>query len=79
MLKSVLWYFPLRDYIVFESNPAFSCNTYPVFLQLRKDFPDYKLIWSIDRNTRHTVRSVSFYAMEVKRKRQGASMRWVGK
>lgn len=52
LLKSVLWYFPLRDYIVFESNPAFSCNTYPVFQQLRKDFPDYKLIWSIDRNTR---------------------------
>lgn len=38
---------PLRDTILFESSPDFSCNTYPAFLQLRKELPNYKLVWYV--------------------------------
>lgn len=50
LIKSFFGCFPLRNYIVFESNPAFADNTYPVFQQLRKDFPDFKLIWCVNQN-----------------------------
>lgn len=42
---------PLQKIIVFESSPDYACNTYPVFQQLRRDLPDYKLIWWTSRNT----------------------------
>lgn len=45
MLKKCLWAMPLRNIIVFESIPEFACNTYPVYLELRKMLPDYKMVW----------------------------------
>ena len=43
--EKVLSSLPLRNTILFESSPDFACNTYPVFLQLRKELPGYKFIW----------------------------------
>ena len=40
-----------RRIIVFESSPDYACNTYPVFQQLRKELPDYKMVWFTSRNT----------------------------
>ena len=36
---------PKRNVIIFESLPDYSCNTYPVFLELRKRLPNYKMVW----------------------------------
>lgn len=45
LLKRFLSLLPPRKIIVFESNPDYSCNTYPVFLQLKKELPHYKMVW----------------------------------
>lgn len=42
---------PLKKIIVFESSPDYACNTYPVYVQLRKDLPRYKMVWYTSRNT----------------------------
>ncbi len=42
---------PVRDCIVFESNPDFACNAYPVYLQMKKDFPGYKMVWCVNQGT----------------------------
>ena len=39
------------DIIVFESKPAYSCNTYPVYLELRKRLPKYKMVWRVHKGT----------------------------
>lgn len=36
---------PKSKTIIFESNPDYGCNTYPVFLQMKKELPDYKMVW----------------------------------
>ena len=36
---------PTGKIIIFESNPDFSCNTYPVYKLLKKFLPDYKMVW----------------------------------
>lgn len=36
---------PLSKVILFESNPTFACNTYPVYIELKKRMPDYKMVW----------------------------------
>lgn len=38
---------PTKRLILFESNPDFACNTYPVFLELRKRLPKYKMVWIV--------------------------------
>lgn len=35
----------MKEYILFESNPDFSCNTFLVFEELKKQLPNYKFIW----------------------------------
>lgn len=40
---------PMKKIILFESSPDFGCNTFPVYLQLRKMLPSYKLIWMIGK------------------------------
>lgn len=50
IIKSLLLRLPLQDVIIFESNPDYSCNTYPVFLELRKRLPHYKMVWLISGN-----------------------------
>lgn len=44
-IKEIFWKLPLRKIIVFESAPDYACNTYPVFLELKKMLPDYKMVW----------------------------------
>ncbi len=43
---------PLQNAIVFESNPDFACNTYPVFLQLKEELPNYKMVWCVTKGTK---------------------------
>ena len=38
---------PLHNTILFESSPDFACNSYPVYLRLRKELPDYKMVWYV--------------------------------
>lgn len=45
LLKKLLWSMPLQKIIVFESSPEFACNTYPVYLELKKMLPDHKMVW----------------------------------
>lgn len=61
--KKIFLKLPLRNIIVFESNPDYSCNTYPVFLELKKKLPRYKMIWMTSKNThKHKdVNDVYFY------------------
>ena len=47
----ILSRFPLKDILIFESHPSFSCNTYPVFLELRKRLPNYKMVWLVADNS----------------------------
>ena len=44
-LKQLIWKLPLQNILVFESVPEFACNTYPVFLELKKQLPNYKMVW----------------------------------
>ena len=49
MIKFIICMLPKRRIILFESNPDFSCNTYPVFLEIsqRRYFKKYKFIWIV--------------------------------
>lgn len=51
MLNALAEKLPLKKMIVFESSPDYACNTYPVFSQLRRELPEYKMIWWTSRNT----------------------------
>ena len=54
LFKSFLRLFPLNKMIVFESNPAFACNTYPVYKKILKALPSYTCVWIIhDRKMWH--------------------------
>lgn len=50
LLKKIILSFPLKNIIIFESNPDFSCNVYPVFLELNKRLPKYKMVWLVSGN-----------------------------
>ena len=50
-IKGFLWKIPPQKIIVLESIPDYACNTYPVFLELKKMLPDYKLVWYTSQNT----------------------------
>jgi len=50
MLKKWLWDLPLQNIIVFESVPEFACNTYPAYLELKKQLPHYKMVWLLPKN-----------------------------
>ena len=49
--NNILHKLPLLDAIIFESNPDYSCNTYPVFVEMRKRLPNYKMIWMTSKET----------------------------
>jgi len=44
---SLLSLLPLKNTILFESSPDFACNAYPVYLRLRKELPDFKMVWYV--------------------------------
>ena len=48
LLRRLLQCLPLRDEIIFESLPDFSCNAYPVYLRWKERFPEFRLIWAVD-------------------------------
>lgn len=48
--KKALTFLPIKKVVVFESNPEFSCNTYPVYRYLidEKHIDDkYKIVWFV--------------------------------
>ena len=47
----VISIFSLRNIIFFESVPDYSCNTYPVFCELRERLPNYKMVWYVKRSS----------------------------
>ncbi len=49
--EKVLSVFPLKNIIIFESNPDYSCNTFPVFCELKDRLPDYKMVWYAKKST----------------------------
>lgn len=51
IIKKALLNFPLGNIIIFESNPDYSCNTYPAFLELRRRLPNYKMVWMTSKNS----------------------------
>lgn len=48
LLRRLLQRLPLRDEIIFESLPDFSCNAYPVYLRWKERFPEFRLVWAVD-------------------------------
>lgn len=44
--------FPIQKTIVFESNPDFACNSYPAFVQLKQDLPEYKTVWCVSKEAK---------------------------
>lgn len=51
IIRKILISLPMRDVLIFESNPDFSCNTYPVFRELRNRLPKYKMVWLVTGNS----------------------------
>ena len=47
LVSKLLSLLPLRNTILFESSPDFACNAYPVYLRLRRELPDYKMVWYV--------------------------------
>lgn len=63
IIKKILLRLPTGNIIIFESNPDYSCNTYPAFLELRKRLPNYKMIWMTSKTSvpQKGVDDVFFY------------------
>ncbi len=58
-LYSFLTFLPLKNILVFESQPDFACNTYPVFLYVKKHFPKFKCVWMVvGESKRHSLADV---------------------
>ena len=53
-LNNIIFRIPLQNIIIFESNPDYSCNTYPVFLELRRRLPNYKMVWMTSEKSAKT-------------------------
>ena len=51
-IRQLFWLIPSGKVIQFESHPDFTCNTYPVYLKLRKLLPDYKMVWMLYKSDR---------------------------
>ena len=51
LLDFVFQQFSLLNILVFESNPDYSCNTYPVFQELRRRLPNYRMVWRVTKGT----------------------------
>lgn len=64
LLKKILWGLPTQKIIVFESIPEFACNTYPVYLELKKMLPDYKMVWLLPKNAKNTGGADAVFSYE---------------
>lgn len=60
-LKSLLRKLPLKNVIVFESVPEYGCNTYPVYLELKKRLPHYKMVWQLPKQTGKNAHYHSYF------------------
>lgn len=66
-LLSKVFFFPLR-YIIFESNPDFSDNTFSVFreMQKRKTFNKYKFVWICrDKNSINKCKTLGIEGVSI--------------
>ena len=52
ILIKVLCFLPMKNMIVFESNPDYACNTYPVFTYIKEHYPKYKCVWVVNEGTK---------------------------
>lgn len=43
---------PIRRTLVFESSPDFACNSYPVFVRLKQELPEYKMVWCVSKGAK---------------------------
>ncbi len=58
----VLMFLPLKKIVVFESNPDYACNTYPVFLQIKQAHPEYKCVWQVKKESgKHPLADDAIY------------------
>lgn len=48
MLIKILCFLPMKNIIVFESNPDYACNTYPVFKYIKEHCQEYKCVWMVN-------------------------------
>lgn len=61
MIRFVFLHLPLRNIILFESSPDYSCNSYPVYLRMKEELRNYKLVWAVgDTQNRLETKSSSF-------------------
>lgn len=65
LLKAV----PLKKAILFESNPDFADNTLPVYLELRRELPSWKMVWIVQTPEGEKIRADRSY---LKAKKKGA-------
>ena len=45
--KRMLAHIPLKHMILFESNPDFADNTWPLYLELKKRLPSWQMVWIV--------------------------------
>lgn len=65
MIQAVFLHLPMRNILIFESSPDFACNTYPVFLRMQKELPEYKMVWAVGGDTKLTgKRKNTFFLYE---------------
>ena len=53
IIRTIIYHLPKSNIILFESYPDFTDNTYPLFLELQKLLPKYKMVWLVDRFSAH--------------------------
>ncbi len=51
ILIKILCFLPMKNIIVFESNPDYACNTYPVFKYIKEHYHEYKCVWMVNKGS----------------------------
>lgn len=50
IIKRAARMLPMKNIILFESSPDYACNTFPVYQQLRRMLPSYRLVWMVSKD-----------------------------
>lgn len=50
ILNLILSVIPMKDIIIFESNPDFACNSYEIYKYIKKNnlFPKFRMLWLVN-------------------------------
>ena len=57
LVRGFLSKLPLKKAILFESNPDFADNTFPVYLALRAELPDWEMVWIVQTQEGEPIRA----------------------